>query len=180
MHAGDQVVAALARDRGGALVAYAWMLTGDRREAEDLVQDALVKTVLRARDGADLVRAEAYVRRSILTTFVDGHRRRRRWLDALPRLAHDAPTVVEDPAALTTDQLHVRAALATLPRRERACVVLRYYDDLPLGEIAETLGLGLGTVKRYLANAVDRLQGVLGPLADAPDVPTGLVERSHP
>lgn len=42
MHAGDQVVAALARDRGGALVAYAWMLTGDRREAEDLVQEALV------------------------------------------------------------------------------------------------------------------------------------------
>lgn len=168
MSAGDEVVAALARDRGGALVAYAWMLTGDRRAAEDLVQDALVKTVVRARDGADLRAVEAYVRRSILTTFVDGTRRRQRLLGLLPRLSRDADVRVEDPAGLTADQLDVRAALATLPRRERACVVLRYYDDLPLAEIAATLGISVGAVKRYLHTAVQRLHGPLGPLADLP------------
>jgi DNA-directed RNA polymerase specialized sigma24 family protein len=75
---GDEAVAALARERGRALVGYAYLLTGNLRDAEDLVQDALVKTMVRARSGVDLDAAEAYVRRAVLTTFVDGHRRLRR------------------------------------------------------------------------------------------------------
>lgn len=158
----DEVVAALARDRGQALVGYAYLLTGSMRDAEDLVQDALVKTVLRARSGLTVEIAEAYVRRAILTTFIDGHRRLRRWRDAVPRLGHESTLPVPDTADRVTAQVDVRAALATLPRRERACVVLRYYDDLPLADIAETLGVSVGAVKRYLSTGTRRLEGVLG------------------
>lgn len=159
---GDDEIAALARERGPALVAYAYLLTGNRRDAEDAVQDALVKAVVRSRGGTDLHAVEAYVRRAVLTTFIDGHRRARRWLDALPRLAADSARTAPDPAAEVTTRRDVRAALLTLPPRQRACVVLRYFDDLPVSEIAETLGLGTGTVKRYLSEARDRLGVSLG------------------
>jgi RNA polymerase sigma-70 factor (ECF subfamily) len=160
----DEVVAALARDRGRALVGYAYLLTGNVRDAEDLVQDALVKTVLRSRSGVDLDTAEAYVRRAVFTTFIDGHRRLRRWRDAVPRLGHESTLPEPDAADRVTAQLDVRAALASLPRRERACVVLRYYDDLPLADIADALGVSVGAVKRYLSTGTHRLEGLLGPV----------------
>lgn len=160
----DEVVAALVRDRGRALAAYAYLLTGSVRDAEDLVQDALVKTVLRSRAGLTVEVAEAYVRRAVLTTFIDGHRRLRRWRDAVPRLGHESTLPVPDAADRVTARVDVRAALATLPRRERACVVLRYYDDLPLADIAETLGVSVGAVKRYLSTGTRRLEGILGPV----------------
>ncbi|GHS89026.1 hypothetical protein AGMMS50218_14270 [Actinomycetota bacterium] len=180
---GDEVIAALARERGKRLVGYAYLLAGNMRDAEDLVQDALVKTVIRSRAGTTLDAAEAYVRQAILTTFIDGRRRNRRWLDAVPLLGRAAPATVPDPAVLSTDQLHVREALATLPRRERACVVLRYYDDLPLADIAGQLGISVRAVKRYLSTGVHRLEGRLGPVDDdgrADDDQTRNVERSHP
>jgi RNA polymerase sigma-70 factor (sigma-E family) len=161
---GDEAVAALARERGRALVGYAYLLTGSLRDAEDLVQDALVKTMLRARSGTDLDTAEAYVRRAMLTTFVDGHRRLRRWRDAVPRLGHESTLPVPDTADRVTAQVDVRAALASLPRRERACVVLRYFDDLPLADIADTLGVSVGAVKRYLSTGTHRLEDLLGPV----------------
>lgn len=168
----DEVIAGLARDRGRALVGYAYLLTGSMRDAEDLVQDALVKTVLRARDGIDPGTAEAYVRRAILTTFIDGHRRLRRWESLVPRLGHESTVPPPDPADRVTAQMDVRAALATLPRRERACVVLRYFDDLPLADIAETLGVTVGAVKRYLFAGRRRIEALLGPIhgTDVPDV----------
>ncbi|GIG29552.1 SigE family RNA polymerase sigma factor [Cellulomonas marina] len=165
MHAGDEVVAALVRERGRGLVAYAYLLTGRMGEAEDVVQDALVKTVVRARDGVDLDLAEAYVRRAILTTFVDGHRRRRRWQDLLPRLGAGSDRPAPDAADRVTAQVAVRAALATLPRRERACVVLRFYEDLSVPEIAGELGVSEGAVKRYLHTGTRRLEEQLGALA---------------
>lgn len=164
MQHGDEAVAALARDRGRALLGYAYLLTGSLRDAEDLVQDALVKTMVRARSGVDLDTAEAYVRRAILTTFVDGHRRLRRWRDAVPRLGHESTLPLPDTADGVTAQVDVRAALASLPRRERACVVLRYFDDLPLADIADTLGVSVGSVKRYLSTGTHRLEGLLGPV----------------
>jgi RNA polymerase sigma-70 factor (ECF subfamily) len=161
---GDQEVAALARERGRALVGYAYLLTGSVRDAEDLVQDALVKTMVRSRTGVELDVAEAYVRRAILTTFVDGHRRLRRWRDAVARLGHESALPAPDAADRVAAQVDVRAALGALPRRERACVVLRYYDDMPLAEIAETLGVSVGAVKRYLSTGTRRLEGLLGPV----------------
>jgi len=72
----DDAMATLARERGKALTGYAFLLTGDLRDAEDLVQDALVKTFVRRRSGLELGSAEGYLRRTILTTYIDGYRRR--------------------------------------------------------------------------------------------------------
>ncbi|MBN9374720.1 MAG: RNA polymerase subunit sigma-24, partial [Cellulomonas sp.] len=79
MRSWEDVLDDLVRHRGGALVRYATLLTGDRRAAEDLVQDALVKAFGTGRPLRDALAAEAYVRRAILTVFLDGIRRRRRW-----------------------------------------------------------------------------------------------------
>lgn len=170
----DAAMATLARERGKALTGYAYLLTGDLRDAEDLVQDALVKTFVRGRH-VEAAAAETYVRRAILTTYIDGYRRRRRWDDVRHLLArpdrHEGP---EEPAARTVD---VQAALRSLPAQQRACVVLRYYDDLTVPEVAERLGLGLGTVKRYLSVAVHRMEGLLGPLEVPADVV--LVEKGE-
>jgi RNA polymerase sigma factor (sigma-70 family) len=165
---GDEVIAALARERGPALVAYAYLLSGSRRDAEDLVQDALVKTVLRARAGVDLRTAEGYVRRTVLTTYLDARRRSRRWLDALPRLAADADRTAPDPADAATARRDVQAALALLTPRQRACVVLRYVDDMTVTDVAAELGLSTGTVKRYLAEARGRLGPALTVTAGRP------------
>ncbi|GEA87764.1 SigE family RNA polymerase sigma factor [Cellulomonas cellasea] len=158
----DDTFAALARERGPALTGYAYLLTGDLAAAEDLVQDALLKVFVRTRTGFRPDVAEAYVRRTVLTLYVDGYRRRRH-LGALRHLlARDAAH--EGPDTSAPDRLDLRAALATLAPQERACVVLRFYEDLTVPEIAERMGLAPGTVKRYLSNAVRRLEAVLGPL----------------
>ena len=80
----ERTVARLVDERGDSLTRYAWLLCGDRDDAADLVQDALVKTFGRLGNGFTVPAAEAYVRRAILTTFLDGGRRRTRWR----RIAH--------------------------------------------------------------------------------------------
>jgi len=74
----EQALDELVRTRGTALVGYAYLLCGDRREAEDLVQDALVRTFARGRL-TEAAALEGYVRRTLLNTYLDGFRRRRRW-----------------------------------------------------------------------------------------------------
>ncbi len=158
----DEVMAALARERGAALTAYAYLLTGDLRDAEDLVQDALVKTFVRGRH-LEISSAEGYVRTAVLTTCIDGYRRRRQWERVRHLLTRSDRE--EGPADQVGMRSDVRAALRRLPPQQRACVVLRYYDDLTVPEIADRMGLADGTVKRYLSIAVVRLETLLGPLA---------------
>lgn len=160
----EQVLDDLVRTRGSALVGYAYLLTGDRREAEDLVQDALVKAFTRSRTSADVENAEAYVRRAVLTTYVDGFRRRKRWAAVrhlvAPETTHDG---LERASA---DRLDVRAALDALTPRQRACVVLRFYEDRTVPDIGHELGLSTGAVKRYLSDAARVLERRLGPVPD--------------
>ncbi|KGM15081.1 hypothetical protein N867_12175, partial [Actinotalea fermentans ATCC 43279 = JCM 9966 = DSM 3133] len=150
-----------ARTRGSALVGYAHLLTGDLDAAQDLVQEALARAYGRPRAGGDLTWAEAYVRRAVLNAFLDGYRRdrlwgRRRHLFAVTDDAGPAPA--DALAARTADHVDVQAALATLPPRERACVVLRFYDDLTVPAVAERLGISEGAAKRYLSDGVRRLE----------------------
>ena len=161
----EQSLDELVRTRGPALVGYAYLLCGDRREAEDLVQDALVKTFARGRVGMEATRVEPYVRRAVLNTFLDGFRRRRRWAAVRHLMAPD--DVRPAPDAQVADRMDVAAALGTLSPRERACVVLRFYEDLTVAGIAEELSLSQGSVKRYLSDGVHRLEGALGPLPSA-------------
>ncbi len=166
----EEVLDDLVHERGPALVRYAALLTGSTRDAEDLVQDALVRTFAQGRPLRDAAAAEAYVRRAVFTVFLDGHRRRRLWTGVRHLLARDDALDGHDQSA--SDRLDVQAALATLRPRLRACVVLRYYDDLTVPEIARQLGLSDGTVKRYLSDAIGALEAVLGPVPAPADLHT--------
>lgn len=157
----DDALVALAQDRWHALTGYAYLLTGDRAAAEDLVQEAFVRTFARGRSVGQTT-VEGYVRRAILTIYIDGFRRRGRWRDRLHLVA--SPESVDGPEAGQADAAEVRDALAGLPRRQRACVVLRFYDELSVVEISASLGVAEGTVKRYLSMAMDHLERALGPV----------------
>ena len=148
------------RERGSGLLAYARLLTGNDADAEDVLQDALVRSFSRGRQFTHVNAAEAYVRRAIPSVFIDRlrHRRTRDAADERRAQERDDAIGMGDRDAV----LDVRAALATLPARERACAVLRFYDDLTVPQIAARLGLAEGTVKRYLADASARLAEVLG------------------
>jgi RNA polymerase sigma-70 factor (ECF subfamily) len=159
------------RQRGDALVGYAYLLAGDLAAAQDLVQEGLVRTWTRRRGGGDVEWLEAYVRRCILHAFVDGRRRAHRWRDVQHLVA--APERSGDPQAGADDRDAVLAALAHLTTRQRACVVLRFYEDLTVREVADRLDVSEGTVKRYLHDANQALAPLLGPAAlAAEDLPT--------
>lgn len=150
----------LADRRGGALVRYATLLCGDGAEAEDLVQEALVRTFASSRgQRAEIDDAEAYVRRAVLNVYLDSYRRTRRWA----AVRHLLTTREEVPTADLDSRTDLTAALQALPPRQRTCVLLRYFADLPLAAVADELGVAVGTVKRHLHDATARL-GVL--LAD--------------
>ena len=152
-------VEALARQRGPALVGYAYLLTGDLTTAQDVVQDAFVRMLVRRSAGQAPEHAEAYLRKAILNGVRDGYRRHRTFLGARPRLVEQDGRAME---SLAVAHLDLQRALATLTSRERACVVLRYVDDLSIREVAAALRLGEGTVKRYLSDARAQLGGLLG------------------
>jgi RNA polymerase sigma-70 factor (ECF subfamily) len=149
----------LVDERGAALFGYAYVLTGDKARAEDLVQDALVRTFQRGRADLGIDAAHAYVKRAISSAFVDSGRRMR----ARPQVSDsDAEAVGPDHAEGVALALSLHASLLTLPPRERACVVLRYLEDLSVAAIADELGLATGSVKRYLSDGVGRLRAVHG------------------
>jgi len=160
----QDIMERLVRDRERALLGYAYLLCGDSNRAQDLVQDALVRTFSRERHGLTTRTAEAYVRRAVTSVFIDQYRRSQRW-DRVQHLFREEEPA-RDPVYAIEAGSDVHAALATLSPRERACVVLRYFDDLTVPQIARHLGLAEGTVKRYLADAVGRLQLALGTFDD--------------
>ncbi|MFN3865974.1 MAG: RNA polymerase sigma factor [Demequina sp.] len=163
MSAWSSTLDALMRERAAALFGYAYVLTGDSHEAEDLLQEALIRTFRTSRRVTSIDAAHAYVKRAISTAFIDRYRR------ASARPERDggddghyslatASAAGPDHSTRVATQLDLHAALLTLPPRERACVVLRYLDDLPVASVASELGLAVGTVKRYLSDAVARLR----------------------
>jgi RNA polymerase sigma-70 factor (sigma-E family) len=149
----DELVAV----RGPALRGYAYLLTGDAASAADLVQEALLRVFGRLRVGRDIEQLEGYLRRAILNLYVDDRRRAKRWRETRHLLV-EPDSQGEDLA--TTHA--VRQALSDLSPKQRACVVLRYYEDLTVPEIADQLGCAEGTVKRHLADARSRLAAQLG------------------
>jgi len=153
-----QTMTELTHARGGALKRYAFLLCGNDADADDLVQEALVRAFARpSRRGAD--EAEAYIRRILLNRFLDTRRRQRSWLKIRPLLRAEDREL--DPTAALAAQTDIRTALAGLSPRQRACAVLRYYEDLTIPQIAAALGCTPGTVKRHLSEAHSRLAGAL-------------------
>ena len=102
-------------------------------------------------------RAAAYLRSIVLNLARDHNRH------GLVSLRHrlpadESPASIEDKIVLREDQKQVIEALGNLPRRQRDCLVLKYYTGLPIGEIAETLGLSVNTVKTHLNNLYQKLE----------------------
>jgi RNA polymerase sigma-70 factor (sigma-E family) len=140
--------------RSPALLRTAYLLTGNRADAEDLLQTALAKTYLawdriREREALD-----AYVRRVLVTTQTSFWRRRR------PESLYDAVPEVPGRDAHADSDLHVAlwTALSRLSRTQRAVVVLRFYEDLTEVETARVLGVAVGTVKSTASRALAALR----------------------
>ncbi|MEX1079314.1 MAG: sigma-70 family RNA polymerase sigma factor [Homoserinimonas sp.] len=168
----ENVVTALVAERGDALTRYAYLICGSQDDAADLVQDALVKTFGRLRNGFTVRSAEAYVRRAILNSYLDGGRRTSRWR----KISHLAavPETVESAAPASESRIDLGSELLRLAPRERACLVLRYYEDLKVADIADTLDISAGAVKRYLSDGLAKLSASMGPDQDAlPELPEG-------
>ena len=146
----EQAFAAYVAARRRALLRAAWLLTGDWHLAEDLVQTALAKTYLAWRRVED---HDAYVRRVLVTTYVTWWRRRWKGEEPTASLPETAA-----PGADHDLRQQVYGALRALPRRQRAVVVLRYFEDLTEAETAAALGCSVGTVKSQHARAVARLR----------------------
>lgn len=158
----DQVM----RERAPRLLGYGVVLTGNAADAEDLLHDAILKTFSRTARFEHVNAAEQYVRRTMRTLVVDGHRSRGALQRALTRTKDPAPHSPDVDAGMD-----VRQALQELPARERVCVVMRFYDDLTVPEIARQLGLAPGTVKRYLHQAQATLEQLLDVNTDWLDLP---------
>ncbi|MDH6465088.1 SigE family RNA polymerase sigma factor [Micromonospora purpureochromogenes] len=141
-----------------ALLRYAVMLTGDPHQAQDLVQDTMVRVQLNWRRVARAESPERYVRRMLTNQYVDWRRgswMRRVLLRGEPE--ESAPSAT-DHAQDAVERDQVWSWLARLPRRQRASLVLRYYEDLPDAEIAEILGCAVGTVRSSISRALATLR----------------------
>jgi RNA polymerase sigma-70 factor (sigma-E family) len=159
MESWKQTLAELAAGRGMALKRHAFLLCGDNAKADDLVQDALIRAFARPLRGPRPAAAEAYVRAIMVNVFIDGVRRSSRWRRTAPLLR--APELEPDPADQVVARDTVLEALGAVSPQQRACVVLRYYEDLPVAAVATVLGVAEGTVKRHLSDALARLAGRL-------------------
>ena len=150
--------------RSGSLLRTALLLTGQNQaEAEDLLQLALERAY---RHWARVCRSgepERYVRGILAHASADRWRRlARRAERPLPAAADPA---LPDHSAVVADRDYLLRALAALPPRQRAVLVLRYFDDLSEAETAAMLGCSVGTVKSQAARGLARLRGPAGPPA---------------
>jgi len=144
-----------------ALLRYALMLTGDRSTAEDLVQETMVRLQLNWRRVARTDTPDGYVRRMLTNQFID--LRRGSWLRrVLLRPEPDSSfPAAHDHAQESAERDQMWELLGTLPRRQRAALVLRYYEDLPDADIAEVLGCAVGTVRSSISRALSTLRTTL-------------------
>jgi RNA polymerase sigma factor (sigma-70 family) len=139
-------VASLYRAHRARLIGLATAITMDHQIAEEVVQDAFVG-LQRHADRVD--QPEGYLQRSVVNLAISSLRRR--------RVAADH-TVVTFPAASTPEVDETRSAIVRLPPRQRAVIVLRFWDDMTVDTIAETLGWPAGSVKSTLHRAMKRLK----------------------
>lgn len=149
--------------RLAALLRYAVMLTGDQHSAEDLVQETMVRAQLSWHRIARTAAPDSYVRRILTNLFFDW--RRGSWLRRVLLRAEPDESLPAggDHSQQSADRDEVWQWLARLPRRQRAALVLRYYEDLSDGEIAEILGCAVGTVRAYISRALATLRTELAP-----------------
>ncbi len=142
--------------RGSAMLRHAYVLTGDRHLAEDLVQETLAHLYRRWDRVAASTSPEAYVRTSVTRQFLSWRRRR----SSTERVTDELPESVD--AADTGDRIAgddaVWRALSTLPRKQRAILALRFYDDQSDVQIAEVLGISASNVRAQASRGIATLR----------------------
>ena len=138
------------------------VLCDDWQHADDLVQAALVKLYVHWGRVRAASHADAYARAVLVREFI--HERRSNWAKrvSLSDKMPDSPAATADHDAA----LDLRTAVAALPARQRATLVLRFYCDMSVDQAAEVLGCSPGTVKSQTARALDAVRRTLGPTAD--------------
>lgn len=150
-----------AASRLPAVLAFAAVLTGQRATAEDIAQEVLIRAHARWDTIGGLDRPELYVRKMVLNEFLSWRRRSWRMIPA-----GDAAIPADqifDLADQYADRSALLAEIAKLPRRQRAVLVLRYYEDRSDAEIAELLGCRPATVRAYASRALAALRVEMGP-----------------
>jgi RNA polymerase sigma-70 factor (sigma-E family) len=148
------------------LIRTAYLLTGDQQLAEDLVQTSLERAVRHWSTIRDVGAAEQYVRRTMYRENISLWRKRR--LTELPSQVVPEPRPreqVPDPMQQATDRIALRDALRRLGPRQRTILVLRYFEDLTEQQVADALGISVGTVKSTNHKALAHLRTVCGDLA---------------
>ncbi|MET0895993.1 MAG: SigE family RNA polymerase sigma factor [Acidimicrobiia bacterium] len=156
----DALVTQLFRVEGASLVRLARLFVDDRNAAEDLVQEAFIRLARAAHRIADPAKAPAYLRSIVLNLARDSNRR------GLVSMRHHLPlddrvASVEDQITLREDEQRVINALGEVSNRQRQCLVLRYYDELGIDDIADAVGCSRNSVKTHLQRGLAALQRAL-------------------
>ena len=156
----DEEFAELVHACWASLYRTAYLMLGDAAEAEDLVQTALAKTYANWRRVRSVEAAPGYARTTLVNTAASWFRKKgwrnerpTEFLPETPRSGHESDL---------SERRTVIDALGTLPPRQRAVVVLRYYEDLSVAQVAHALGITEGTVKSQTSEALSKLRALLG------------------
>jgi RNA polymerase sigma-70 factor (sigma-E family) len=145
--------------RSASLFHTAYLIVGDHQLAQDLLQESLIKTYIAWPRLRDVSGAEAYTRKTVVTTAISWRRRRsfhERPTDRMP------DTAVPDPGEAVSTHASVVAQLRSLPPRQRAAIVLRYYEDLSEAQTADVMGCSIGAVKSQVSTGLARLRDRMG------------------
>ena len=149
----DRMVRTLFVEQAGALVRMARLFGDDRNAAEDLVQEAFIRLARHGHRIVDPAKSAAYLRSIVLNLARDHNRRGLVSLRHRPP-ADEAQATAEEEMVLRDDRREVIDALRSLPARQRDCVVLRYYFELGVAGIADTLGISQNSVKTHLTRGL--------------------------
>ena len=157
----DRLVVRLFEQEGQSLVRLARLFVDDRNAAEDLVQEAFIRLARSAHRIKDESKAAPYLRSIVLNLARDDNRR------GLVSLRHHLPlddwrASTEDEIELREDQQQVIEALRDLPQRQRNALVLRYYEELGIDDIAAAMGISRNSVKTHLQRGLAALEQRLG------------------
>jgi RNA polymerase sigma-70 factor (sigma-E family) len=173
--ASDREFEGFVAEASDALFRTGYLMTGDARDAEDLVQETFLRVARRWCQVRTMDHPAAYARRILINLVLrDGDRRsrakaelvpERAWIDAADQDAARVLRAVDDIAEF-------RWALTRLPARQRAVLVLRYWADLPVAEVADILGCSAGTIKSTASRAAARLADTLTRAESAPEPAT--------
>jgi RNA polymerase sigma-70 factor (sigma-E family) len=162
--------------RSRSLLHTAYLLTGDWEQGRDLLQTALAATARRWSKVRDREQPEIYVRRALYHAQVDRFRLLSWGRETVTDTVPDQPSAQTDWADTVAQRQDIMAALRRLPKRQRAVIVLRYFEDRPDAEIATILGVAPGTVRSQTHKALASLRTTLaeaGPSASSSSTASG-------